>query len=478
VSGQFINSRERQEQRERERERESLRLAFVQAMADGGYGAITIARVSKLSGCTSETFHRHYEDLSACYRDACSHSLEQSCSATVAAWLEVRGWSERLRQSCNALLAHVEEHPDAARAVLCGLIAGGPDAAAHVRELTVHYERALAMGLQLHPQSFPTSRLTPRALTGGMRHAVCRMLQQGREGELVALADDLHDWIECHRSVAAARLPIERDVPASKDAPSAAAPVSKDAPSAAAPVSKDAPSTAAPQSKDAPSAAAPAGPAAAPAAAPGSAGERGDILAAVAQLMLRSDREALDDATVARHAGISVARFEAECGGVVACVTGLVDELIEGNAAALRAGRAQGGAWPESVRTALAAGMRHLQANLGPARLCLLRLPLLPEVAVARHVALADRIVSVAMEDAPAPIHAQGLMTDALAGVVDELLIWALSAAPRRRPARLAALADHISFFLLSPYLGGEAAAEAVIAAADAELLRRGPDAG
>jgi AcrR family transcriptional regulator len=456
VSGQFLDSRGYQEQRERER----LRVAFVRAMADDGYEAITVARVSELSGCSPETFHRHYEDLMACYRDACAHSLEESRSATISAWLAVHGWSERLREACNALLCHVEEHPDASRAVLCGSIVGGPDASAHVRRLTAYYERVLVMGFQLHPRGFPTSRLTPQALIGGVRHAVCRMLQQGREGEIVALTDDLHDWIECHRSAAAARLPIERDVPVG--GASGAAPAAP-AGSAAGPAAP-APSAAVP--------AAPSQPAAVPSAAPGR------VAATVAQLMLQSDRVALDDATVARYAGISVARFGAELGGVAACVTGIVDELVEGNAAALRAGRAQGGAWPGSVRTALAAGMRHLQANLEPARLCLLRLPLVPDVAVARHAALADRIVAVAMEDAPRPILAPGLMTDALSGAVEDLLVWALSAPPRRRPARLAALADHISFFLLAPYLGGEAAAEAVIAAADAEVLGRRPDAG
>ncbi len=460
MSGQSLDSRGYQEQRERER----LRVAFVRAMAEGGYGAITVARVSELSGCSSETFHRHYEDLMACYRDACSHSLEQSRSATIAAWIAVRGWSERLREACHALLCHVEEHPDAARAVLCGSIAGGPDATAHVRELTAYYERVLVMGFQLHPQGFPTSRLTPQALTGGMRHAAYVMLKQGREQEIARLADDLHDWIECHRSAAAARLPIERDVPARAVAPAdAAAPKDAREPKGV-PAPRDAP---APKAAPAPAA-----------AAPGSEGERVRVRETVAQLMRQTERETLEDAAVARFAGISAVRFDAEYGGVAGCVTALLDELVDGNAEALRAGLARGRAWPESVRSALVAGMSHLQANLELARLCLLRLSRVPEVAVARHAALADRIVSIAMQDAPAPIHAPGLMTDALTGVVDELLVWALATGPRRRPARLAALADHISFFLLAPYLGGEAAAEAVIAAADAELLSRRPDAG
>lgn len=438
MSGDYLNSREYREQRQRER----LRVAFVQAMADHGYEAMTVARVSELSGCSTETFHHHYEDLVACYRDTCSHSLQESRSATITAWLTVHGWSERLRRACHALLGHVEEHLDAARAVLFSPLAGDPDLADHVRDVVSFHERALVMGFQLHPQGFPTSRLTPRALTGGMRHALYLRMKQGREQQITVLADDLHDWIECHRSSAAARLPIEADAPppaATKSHPTG------DQPGLLA--------TLALRCED----------------------ERSRVLETVAQLMLQAGRETLDDATVARFAGISAARFAADYSGVRECVVEIVDKLVEGNTAAMLDGLAQGRTWPESVRLALMQSVGHLRANRDLARLCVLRLPLVPGVAGARHAALADRIVSIALGSAPAPIHAPTLLPGALVGVVEELLIWALSA---EAPGRLPALADQISFFLLAPHLGGEAAGEAVIACADGEWLGRRSEGG
>lgn len=427
MSGDYLDSREYREQRQRER----LRVAFVQAMADHGYEAMTVARVSELSGCSTETFHHHYEDLVACYRDTCSHSLQESRSATITAWLTVHGWSERLRHACHALLGHVEEHLDAARAVLFSPLAGDPDLADHVRDVVSFHERALVMGFQLHPQGFPTSRLTPRALTGGMRHALYLRMKQGREQQITMLADDLHDWIECHRSSAAPRLPIEADAPKRAATPAASVLRCED--------------------------------------------ERSRVLETVAQLMLQAGRETLDDATVARFAGISAARFAADYGGVRECVVEIVDKLVEGNTAAMLDGLAQGRTWPESVRLALVQSVGHLRANRDLARLCVLRLPLVPGVAGARHAALADRIVSVALSSAPAPIHAPALLPGALVGVVEELLIWALSA---EAPARLPALADQISFFLLAPHLGGEAAGETVIACAGAEWLGRRSEDG
>jgi AcrR family transcriptional regulator len=430
VSDDYIDSPRYREQRQRER----LCVAFVQAMADGGYETITIARVSELSGCSQEIFHRHYEDLLDCYRDACSYSLQESRSATVAAWLAVHGWSERLRRSCHALLTHVEEHPDAARAVLVAALASGPELADHVRETIAFHERALVMAFQLHPRGFATSRLTPRALTGGMRHVLHRRMREGKEHQIAELADELHEWIECHRSSAAARLPL-----AGRGQP---------------PIRTAEPPRTARQSES----------------IPALQDERSRVLDIVTQLMLQPGRDALDSATAARFAGISAARFQDEFGGVQTCVTQVIDDFAGANEAALRAGARRGSSWPESVRLAVLASFAHLDANRELTRLALLRLALVPEVCGARHAALAQRIVSVVLTDAPAPLHATRLLADALPGAVNELLTWTIAAGAF---PRLPALADHISFFLLSPYLGGERAAEEVISCADAEWLGR-----
>ncbi len=429
----YLDSSEYREQRQRER----LCIAFVRAMADGGYEAMTIARVSELSGCSTEIFHRHYEDLVDCFCDACSYMLQESRSATVSGWLTVHGWSERLRRACHALLRHVEEHPDAARAVLVASLLGGPEVADHVREVVAFHERALVMGFQLHPEGFPTSRLTPRALTGGMRHALYLRMREDRESQIVELTGDLHAWIECHRSAGAARLPIARAGPS---APRLPAPVpAGQEPGQQTPIFEG-------------------------------EEERAHVLETVAQLMLQRKRETLDDATVARFAGISATRFNADYGGVAACVTGIVDRFVAGSKAALAAGAARGEGWPESVRLAVVESVIHLDANRELTRLALLRLSLLPDVSGSRHAAIAEGIVSTALRDAPPPSHGGALIPDVLVGVVHELLTWVVA---QGAFARLRALADHISFFLLAPYLGGEPAAQAVIASADAEWLGR-----
>ncbi|MGA8354705.1 MAG: TetR/AcrR family transcriptional regulator [Solirubrobacteraceae bacterium] len=432
MSDDYIDSPEYREQRQRER----LCVAFVQAMADGGYETITIARVSELSGCSRETFHRHYEDLLDCYRDACSYSLQESRSATVAAWLAVHGWSERLRRACHALLTHVEEHPDAARAVLVAALSSGPEVADHVRETIAFHERALVMAFQLHPQGFVTSRLTPRALTGGMRHVLHLRMREGRERQIAELADDLHEWIECHHSTAAARLPL---IAGGKMRGCSVAPPRPQEGVQAESILRD---------QD----------------------ERLRVLDTVVRLMLQPGRETLDGATVARFAGISAVRFQADYGGVQTCATQVVDDFVCANNAALRTGAQQGKSWPESVRLAIVHSLAHIDANRELSRLTLLRLALVPEVCGVRHAALAECIVSVALDGAPEPLHARRLIADALPGTVNELLTWTIAAGAF---ARLPALADQIAFFLLAPHLGGERAAEKVIASADAEWLGR-----
>jgi hypothetical protein len=294
------------------------------------------------------------------------------------------------------------------------------------------------MAFQLHPEGFATSRLTPRALMGGMRHVLYLRLCEHREERLSALTGDLQEWIECHRSSAAARLPIDRPnldaQPSSHDRPP---------PSHFGPL-----------------------------ASPIFAGEdeRARVLDTIAHLMLQESRERLDDATAARFAGISSARFASDYGGLRFCVTQIVDDFVSRCACALRDGAARGSSWKESVRLAIAECVRYLGAHPQLSHLVLLRLSLVPAVAAARHAALPERIVAIALQGAPPPRYGGALAPDALVGAVGELLTWGLAPG---QSSRMAALGDQIAFFLLAPYLGGEQAAEAVIASAEAESLGR-----
>lgn len=424
---------------EERRQRERLCTAFVRSVSDRGYEATTVARVAELSGCSERTFHRYYEDLADLFRDTCSHTLQESRSATVAAWLMVHGWSERLRRSCEALLRHVEEHPDAAKAVLVTSLTGGIEVAQHVRDTVAFHERALVTAFQLHPSGFPTSRLTPRALTGGVRH-VLYLKMRGRHDRLLPLAGDLHRWIECHRSAAAARLPVvQREPRRSHEALWGASASAPPAPRRSL-------------------------------AGFDRADERAYVLDTLVQLMLQEGRDALDDATVARFAGISTARFLAEYGGLVGCLEQLLGRYVDEAGAALAAGAARGRSWPESVRLAVLECMRHLASEPRLTRIALLRLSLVPDLASARHAALPQRIVSCALDQAPFARQGGSFVAEALAGAVGELLAWA---AAGEMLDQLPALGEHIAFFLLAPDLGGEAAASSIIASAAAERLSR-----
>jgi hypothetical protein len=277
-----------------------------------------------------------------------------------------------------------------------------------------------------------------------MRQILHLRLREGRESEIAQLADDLHEWIECHRSSAAARLPISGR---------AGGPERPSMPERPAAFGLALPRLHRP-----------------PPPIFHGRNERSRVHDTVAQLMIQPDREALDGETVARFAGVSAVRFEDEFGGLGACVTAIVDRFVEENAVALATGAARGDSWAESVRLAVVESLRHLDAHRPLTKLVLLRLSLVPEVCIARHAAISQRIVAVALEQAPPPQHAGSLVAEALPGAVHEVLAWAVEADAFRR---LPALANHIAFFLLAPYLGGEQAAEAVIASADAEWLGR-----
>lgn len=427
------------------RQRQRLRAAAIGAIASDGYDAVSIARVCDLAGCSEVTFRRHYDDLAACLKDSCADALEQTRSAAISGWLSEHGWRARLLSACTSLLSFADANRDAARVVLVESVKAGPPLTDHMRQRVSGFERVLTMAFQLHPEGFPSSRHTPRAVTGGVKRLVrTRLVEAAEPAHPAALAAEIVDWICCYRTPSVERLrnrtltPSERaGVPEEELRPPSRR---RSAAVARSPLF------------------------------PGD-GEEERVLSALAHAMLQQGREVLEDETVARFAGISVERLTEAYGGAEGCMEGVLDAFFGEAAAHVAQAQRGAGAWPDSVRLGVAAFVRSLDVFPRMAQLCLLRLPLLPSLACRGEESICSHLISPLLAGAPAPEVAAGVLPDALTGALCEILPWAMLCGG---PKKVKGLVDEICFLILAPYLGPEQAVSSILLSAEADRLERG----
>lgn len=402
------------------RQKAELRRALVEAVTSNGYEASGIAEVCDLSGLPRSTFHTHYDDFAACFEDVCFTALEAARSAVMSGWRSAHGWDGRLRSACAELLAHVERSADHARAALLESLRAGPAAAETVRHALSLNERPLALAFQLHPEGFPTSRLAPRSIVGGVRHVLGRRLEgEGPESPL----DELVDWVCCFRARSIRRL---MRLAASEPPPGAAELIVR-------PVETDA----------------------------------ARVREALIHAMLQDGRQSLEEDTLARFAGITTEQLQQAHGGVPGALKTLVKRFdAEAEEAILSAyGRAED--WASAVRAAVHAAALFLTEDREMSLVRMVGLSIVPSVAVQHEDGFAEMLLSAALRDAPTPRHARGIAREALLGAVGHVLRWHVST--RSTPMR--GFADQLSFILLAPYLGPE---EAACAVADETERERG----
>lgn len=191
--------------------------------------------------------------------------------------------------------------------------------------------------------------------------------------------------------------------------------------------------------------------------------EDGRREAVLQSLLLQLDQhghEALELRSVCDRAGISEAEFEAEFvdldNGLFAAYERLSDRLLE----RVRSSYAKESAWPEKVRSGLAAVLTAIAENPRLAGVATRGFPALGPAAYRLYVGLIDRFAGLMAEgrdaatvdeELPAAVELMAV------GAAESLIFTEIDAG---NASRLPAMLPDILFSVLVPFLGPERAAE------------------
>jgi AcrR family transcriptional regulator len=171
-----------------ENQRERLLDGVVEAVAEHGYNATTIASITAAAKISRRTFYEYFEGKQDCFLAAYemieAHVLDSMLAAPGAA----EPWPDRVRVRLAALLDVFSRDAAVSRCFLIEPLAAGGDVAARYREAM----QLLAAALRPEP---PPSELNmevrDHALIGGIATLIVRRLNSGGAPRLPELLPDL-----------------------------------------------------------------------------------------------------------------------------------------------------------------------------------------------------------------------------------------------------------------------------------------------
>lgn len=171
-----------------ENQRERLLNGVVEAVAERGWNATTIASITAAAKISRRTFYEYFEGKEDCFAAAYEMIEAHVLDSTLAAPGAGEEWPDRVRARLAALLDVLARDPAVARCFLVEPLAAGGAVAARYRE------SMQLLAAILRPEPPPTEldmEVRDQALIGGIATLIVRRLNTGGASRLPELLADL-----------------------------------------------------------------------------------------------------------------------------------------------------------------------------------------------------------------------------------------------------------------------------------------------
>jgi AcrR family transcriptional regulator len=189
--------------------RERLLGALVDQVAQNGYQATTIARITAGARLSRTTFYEYFADKEDCFL-AAHRRLGGHLTATIEMNLDHRTRADGIRTVLGTLVELAEREPTAALVLVREPAAAGPRALDERHRLLSSIEHAIEQA-RAGPGRAPIPGLPARALVGAaVRELAMRLHKQGQPGELL---NDLVRWAEGYTMTKPTRWSPSRTTP-------------------------------------------------------------------------------------------------------------------------------------------------------------------------------------------------------------------------------------------------------------------------
>jgi AcrR family transcriptional regulator len=398
--------------------------SMLEAVGRAGYEGTSVRQVIGLAGVSRRSFYEQFANKEECFLATFDLILRRDLRAVTDTYREAEGtMPARARASFRRLAQMLCEDRNASVLVLIESQRVGPAGVGRLR-------RALTVGEQLLAQSFaessaaaPLPKPIVRGIAGGVHGATSAFLRAEAPETAEAFADELLDWTL--RFATPAGESVERLDRALALRMREVAAVYGGGLSGAEAHSRD---------------------------------ERTRLLQGVLRLATQEDYRALTGPQIADEANVSIDAFCEAFDGRDECFLSALDMISDELLAIAADAELVSEDWPRAVRRVVAQLMWFLADNPLYARTLVQEGCFAGDDAFEHTVELSRAIATLLTEGAPG--HSDGeLATEAIAGALWHTIRCQVATGATQM---LAALSDHLTYLVLTPFVGADAAVEIV----------------
>lgn len=167
---------------------------MVDAVAEKGYRATTVADVVARAGVSRRTFYDHFANKEDCLLVTFDLVADEAMRRVEQAYEGAQGWPANVEAAIRALFESAIENPGAMRLSLLEIGSVGPAGIERREASMLRYERFLSGALELAPGPGTVSSTVLKAVIGGINGVLYRRVLRGERAELLELVPDLTSW--------------------------------------------------------------------------------------------------------------------------------------------------------------------------------------------------------------------------------------------------------------------------------------------
>jgi AcrR family transcriptional regulator len=172
-------------------QRDRLLDAAVDVVAEKGYGATTVADLTKEAGVSRTTFYELFEDKEDCFLAAYDAAADVLARRVAAAFETQEAWPDRVRAGLIVLLESLAGEPQIARLALVDVGSAGPRAQRRYRAALQRMTPFFDEGRDFAPGGRRLPANTSRMVIGAVTGLVADEIEAGRAQRLPDLLPEI-----------------------------------------------------------------------------------------------------------------------------------------------------------------------------------------------------------------------------------------------------------------------------------------------
>lgn len=173
---------------------------MIQAVNERGVVATTISDLVARAGISRRTFYEHFENKEDCLLASYDTVVEDEIQRLLGVYAETDDWLGQLEAMIRALFESIAQRPDAARLICVEMGASGAVGVQRWADGAARFERFIIRGFEQAPGPGTVPDPVARAIVGALRKIIYSRVRAERsskslKSELLALLPELMAWI-------------------------------------------------------------------------------------------------------------------------------------------------------------------------------------------------------------------------------------------------------------------------------------------